>query len=166
MSQSTLIYMFLESALDFWLFDPILNQIWERCWKTYFFIQGSPLWILSLFGLFWSFCPGVFWPYQGFILKLETSSFRQSVGLCYNKHTLDGRNYIQNIWFYHPTLFIIINHLFLIIHTIQLSSREWSELYFSYILRIKKIKLVDRFIITKSYCLVFPTRMEHVNCVF
>ena len=22
--------MFLESALDFWLFDPILNQIWEK----------------------------------------------------------------------------------------------------------------------------------------
>ena len=46
MSQRTLIYMFLESAPDFWSFKPNLNKIWERSRTNIFFIQGSPLLIL------------------------------------------------------------------------------------------------------------------------
>ena len=85
MSQSTLIYMFLESAMGFWSFKPNLNKIWERSRKNIFFIQGSPLWILTIFGSFWVFCPARFRKWQGSNLKIEISSFHQSFSFCYNK---------------------------------------------------------------------------------
>ena len=44
--QKSMIYMFLESAWQTWLFEPILVEFWELFWKKYFFPQGSPLWFL------------------------------------------------------------------------------------------------------------------------
>ena len=88
MSKSTLIYMFLESALSFWSFKPILNQIWE-CGLTniFFHPRVSPL----DFDHFSVICPKGFWAKVGVLLKaIETSSFHQSSSFCYNLIPLDG----------------------------------------------------------------------------
>ena len=68
MSQSTLIYMFLESAPGFWSFKPNLNKIWEHSRKNIFFIQWSPLWILTIFWSFLVFCPARFFRQSNIML--------------------------------------------------------------------------------------------------
>ena len=47
--QNPVIYMFWESVRKIWKNEPTLVQIWELFWKKYFFIQGSPLCVLSHF---------------------------------------------------------------------------------------------------------------------
>ena len=78
-----LIYMFLESA---W-------HIWDNFWRKKKFHPP--------FG-FQVICPLVFGLREGFIFKLESSGFHQTLSFCGLQPPVDAKNQTPKFWFYHP----------------------------------------------------------------